>query len=159
MNRSAIFSSDRTQRFVLTRVWDTALPLVAFIGLNPSTANETQDDNTIKKCIKIARNNGFGGFKMLNTMSVVTAYPAELHTKFSDHERNRLFIEDEIKECKSVVFCWGNFKEAQWAMTWLTLVAPDALCLKRNKNGSPKHPLYCHDNSELIPFYQQETNS
>ena len=62
----AEFSEDRKYRFCLFRIWDRNLPLVMFIGLNPSTANETDSDPTIRSCGRIAKANGYGGFYMMN---------------------------------------------------------------------------------------------
>jgi hypothetical protein len=40
-DKGAIFSPCRTWRYLLWRNWDLSLPACAFIGLNPSTADET----------------------------------------------------------------------------------------------------------------------
>jgi hypothetical protein len=45
---AAIFSHDFLYRYMLSRVWDQLNDRrVVFIGLNPSTADETEDDPTI----------------------------------------------------------------------------------------------------------------
>ena len=44
MEKSAILSTDRKYRYVLTRIWDETKPTVVFIGLNPSIADEETDD-------------------------------------------------------------------------------------------------------------------
>lgn len=54
ITKAACFTAGRKHRFWLSRVWDKTKPEVAFIGLNPSTANEDENDNTITKVIKIA---------------------------------------------------------------------------------------------------------
>ena len=56
MKKDAILSEDRKYRYVLSRIWDESKPLVVIIGLNPSTADEKDDDNTIKKCINFSKN-------------------------------------------------------------------------------------------------------
>ena len=66
MKKDAILSEDRKYRYVLSRIWDESKPLVVIIGLNPSTADEKDDDNTIKKCINFSKNWGYGGLYMLN---------------------------------------------------------------------------------------------
>ena len=58
MKKDAILSEDRKYRYVLSRIWDESKPLVVIIGLNPSTADEKDDDNTIKKCINFSKNWG-----------------------------------------------------------------------------------------------------
>lgn len=107
---AAAFSEDRKHRYVLVRIWDRAKPMVMFIGLNPSTADETENDNTITKVIKIARNNGYGGIYMMNCFSFITSDPKLLqHNPFSDDWNNNMLTVMASK-CKDVVFAWGNFK-------------------------------------------------
>ena len=52
----AWFSPDREHRYLLLRGpdLDATVPLVAYIMLNPSTADADQNDPTIAKCIKFA---------------------------------------------------------------------------------------------------------
>ena len=44
IERKAWFSHDRKKRYSLTRTWDASKGHVMFIGLNPSTANQHNDD-------------------------------------------------------------------------------------------------------------------
>ena len=78
MRTEAFFSPDRRYRYWLLRVWDESLPVMAFIGLNPSTADETADDPTIRKCIKYAKAWGFGGLLMLNVYSFRATNPDDM---------------------------------------------------------------------------------
>ena len=43
--------------------------MVAFIGLNPSTADEVKNDPTVRRCIIFAKDVGFGGMVMLNAFA------------------------------------------------------------------------------------------
>ncbi len=65
----ATFNEERTHRYVLWRSF-TADPeprrMAAFIGLNPSTADEITNDRTVKRCIDFARSWGHHGMFMLN---------------------------------------------------------------------------------------------
>jgi hypothetical protein len=45
----------RKYRYTLTRVWDETKDKVMFIGLNPSTADEIEDDPTIRRCINFTK--------------------------------------------------------------------------------------------------------
>lgn len=47
-----------------------------FIGLNPSTADETENDATIRKCIGFAKRWGYGGIYMLNLYAFRETSPA-----------------------------------------------------------------------------------
>ena len=62
----ATFSDDRVHRYALWRIWDESLPKVLFIGLNPSTATETKNDPTIRRCMGYAKDWGYGGYIMGN---------------------------------------------------------------------------------------------
>ena len=74
----AKFSDCRKYRFVLWRIWDYSLETIMFIGLNPSTANEVKQDNTINRIKGLTKDLGYGGFYMLNLFTFITAYPKEL---------------------------------------------------------------------------------
>lgn len=121
------------------------------IGLNPSTADESGDDNTIKKVKKIAANNGYGGFYMMNLFTKVSTDPDELILDYQV-ANNDMVLTQRRAECKDVVFAWGNFDIAKERGFEVMKLFPNALALKMNKSGSPKHPLYCPDKSILIPF-------
>jgi hypothetical protein len=61
-----ILSPCRTYRYSLWREWIGGDGYVLFIGLNPSTADETNDDQTIRRCIGFAKAWGFAGVCMAN---------------------------------------------------------------------------------------------
>lgn len=146
----AIFSSDRKYRYALWRTWQRELPTVRFIGLNPSTANESKDDPTIKRVKAIAANLGYGGVVMLNLFGIISADPKVLKTCSDPIGEN----DHWLKEYGSgdVVFAWGNFKEAEQRSKVVSAMFPDAYALHINKNGTPKHPLYCRKDIKLIKY-------
>lgn len=51
---------------MLSRIWDRTKPNILFIGLNPSTADEIEDDPTTRKCINLAETWGYGGIYVAN---------------------------------------------------------------------------------------------
>lgn len=59
MEKSARFSSCQNYRYSLWRTWSGLLPnsrgYAMFVGLNPSTADETNDDPTIRRCMAFAK--------------------------------------------------------------------------------------------------------
>ena len=146
----AIFNDDRTHRLVLYRIWDSSKPRLMVIGLNPSSGDESKNDNTITKVIKIARNNGYGGVYMCNLFTFITPYPECIRVLDNIEENNATLL--KYAEKCTVVFAWGNFGEAKVRGAAVINMFQDAYCLFKNKNGSPKHPLYCKDNSQLIKF-------
>ena len=78
MIKSAEFSPDKVYRYELWRIWDEALPVCMFIGLNPSTADETVDDPTIRRCINFAKEWGYGQLVMTNLFAFRATKPAEM---------------------------------------------------------------------------------
>jgi hypothetical protein len=91
--KRAEFSADRRYRYTL---WRTGLQderelfvtasntmnrdgrakqFVQFIGLNPSTADETNDDPTLRKCMKFAQRWGYGALCMTNLFAFRATEP------------------------------------------------------------------------------------
>lgn len=153
MERDAHFHPNRKHRYALWRIWDKSRPLVMFIGLNPSTANEGTDDPTIRRVISFAKDWGFGGVYMVNLFSQVTAYPKELRThSHIEIEHNLDLVKEYARKCNRIVFAWGNFKEAWEIGRRYAEVFENSYALQINKNGSPKHPLYVRADIEPVKF-------
>lgn len=150
----ATFSRCGKYRYQLYNIWNSNGPRVMFIGLNPSTATHAKPDNTIHKVTKIAKVNGFGGFYMLNVFAWITPHPEELLVCEDPIRHNGDYLDYYGKRADEIVFCWGAFKEAKDEAKRVVEKFPSAKALFINKDGSPKHPLYCKDESKLIPFHK-----
>jgi hypothetical protein len=153
INKGAEFSADRKYRYALWRIWDESKPLVMFIGLNPSTANEDENDPTIRSVERISKHNGYGGFYMMNCWPFVSTDPAGLSTS-GGTLYNDIKLKEISEKCQDIVFAWGNFEivKMQGVDYILSRRFPNAKALKLNKNGSPKHPLYCKSDTVLINY-------
>lgn len=156
MNAGAEFSADRKHRFALWRIWDAQKPLVAFIGLNPSTADETEPDRTIGRVVNFANSWGFGGVYMMNCFSYVSTDPNELND-FDNTEINDTWLRKIGEKCERVVFAWGTFEVIKKKNRDVQLVHmfPEAMALKLTKDGSPYHPLYVK--GTVVPFTYDAT--
>ena len=141
-------------RYVLKRVWDTSKPKIAFIGLNPSTASEELDDPTVRKCINIARRDGFGEMVMLNAYAYRSTDPTGLEIYPNPQgELNDDYIFRECKTSSKIVIAWGSHVSDERHNELLQLLEPINLwCFAKNKDGKPKHPLYVPLNSQLILY-------
>lgn len=147
MITDAKFSIDRAYRYNLLRVWDEGKEKVCFIGLNPSTANATTDDPTIRRCIGFARTWGFGGLWMGNLFAFVSTDPSKLTFgagydpigKENDTELMRM-----VGQSSLVIAAWGTWKQQEirdrswYVRTMFTRMK----CLGKTKDGQPRHPLY-----------------
>lgn len=155
MKKGAHFDIHMKRRFVLWRCWDSSKPMVNFIGLNPSTADENNDDPTIRRCISFAKAWGYGGIKMFNLFTYVTPYPSDLkHDRYPNEKKDDFsWIHMYNDERGPTIFCWGNFRIAQERARELSIYFPNALCLGKNQNGSPKHPLYLKADTKPIKYH------
>lgn len=75
---NACLSDDGLYRYFLTRVWDVQLPVLAFILLNPSTADDEHDDATVIRCVDYAKQWGYGGIEVYNLYAFRATNPREL---------------------------------------------------------------------------------
>jgi len=154
-DNGADFSTCGKYRYSLWRIWDKSKPLVMFVGLNPSTANATSDDPTIRRVKSIAANLGYGGVYMMNCFPYISTDPTKLKFGYTDESqyRNYYQLQDIQEKCKDVIFAWGNFKEVtEDIQKVLRTYFPNAKALHINKNGSPKHPLYCKSDIQPVNF-------
>lgn len=151
-NTGADFSEDRKYRYKLWRTWDESKPKVMFIGLNPSTANETDPDPTVTRCINFAKSWGFGGMFMMNLFAYVSTDPKKLVTSGEDIYVNRHKLIETALESDLTVFCWGCFKQAAERAKDIIELFPRGHCIRRTKSGNPEHPLYLPGNLKPIKF-------
>jgi hypothetical protein len=149
----AIFSTCEKYRYVLWRRWGDAPPL-AFIGLNPSTADASQDDPTIRRCIGFAKRFQAGGLVMLNLFAFRATDPSALvlfanpdHPEAGVGPNHDEMIRPWMGLCNKAIAAWGASVPHRSARpTVLSAMAVDTIgglwCLGQTKDGSPRHPLY-----------------
>ena len=148
----AEFSVCKKYRYQLFRVRDKTKPKIAFIGLNPSTANENENDPTIRRVISFANSWGYGGVIMYKLFAIVSSDPSILLTPIDLQKNNQWYLDDILNQCKDICFCWGSFKEAKERAKEIISLFDTAVCLGINADGSPKHPLYVPGKTKPINF-------
>jgi hypothetical protein len=159
----AFFSPCERYRYGLWRSVNLAGAGVAvFVMLNPSTANSTTDDPTIRRCSGFARAWGYRMLRVVNLYALRATHPRELG--FADGQRRSLFdaigqdndswIRSAVRDANIVIAAWGNHGyAASRDREVLTLLADrDLRCIGRNKSGSPKHPLYVPKSAQPEAF-------
>ena len=159
---AAGFTVDRRHRTWLERRWDDrpfgAGDHAAFIGMNPSTADEGADDPTVQGCMARARAWGFGAAVMLNAF----AYRATDKTRLLEipdpiGPGNDADILRFAASAGVVVAAWGQPPRALRGRggeiaAMLALAAIGLKCFAINGDGSPKHPLYVRRDAPLLPY-------
>ena len=152
----AVFSEDRVYRYSLFRRWKPDCPtsrMVAFCGLNCSTADERADDPTVRRCVRFAKSLGYDGMVMLNLFAFRATDPKVMKRQ-SDPigPLNNDAIFQVVSRCNNkLICCWGNhgaFRRRSDEVTYL-LNQVELLAFKITKTGQPIHPLY--QPASLIP--------
>ncbi len=147
----AVFSPCRQYRYVLRRFFSSGHGVCNFLMLNPSTADEVQDDPTIRRCIGFARAWGYRELVITNLFAYRATDPQEMKRHptpvGADNDSHLLH---ESGRADVVIAAWG---------THGTFLARDGDVLKflrvplhhlgLTKDGHPKHPLYLR--SDLQP--------
>jgi len=139
-------------------------PLIC-IGINPSTAQPDDLDNTLKSVERIAHGNGFDSFIMFNVYAQRATDPdtmeqtcnALLHKENLEAFRYVL----SISKTPAVWAAWGTIIEKR---TYLPDCVRDMVSVgmeygaswycagKRSKKGHPHHPLYLRKDEKLQSF-------
>lgn len=146
IRRSAIISNCGTYRYLLSRDWDDTLPRAAYIMLNPSTADAYEDDPTIRKCTTFAKQEGMGGFDVVNLFAYRATKPKDLRANgWQRGPENDLHIEHAARRAAAVVCAWGaNARGLVRAGELLSMLKQwdiEPVALRLLSDGTPEHPL------------------
>ncbi len=158
MESGAVISEDQVYRYRLWRRWDPKLPQAAIGMLNPSTADASKNDPTIRSCIRLTKELGFGGFDVINLMAFRATDPANLPKNPAEAlgAFNVSNIEAVVAGAKTVICAWGAHpyaKRFQGAFLDICrLYHEKVFCFEKTKEGSPKHPLYIKSGTQLKEY-------
>ncbi len=144
----AIYSDDRTRRYMLLREWDVKKPKALIIMTNPSTAGTVSLDFTTLYILNNITQLGFGSVSIANLVSKIA-----LRLKLKDD----IFAEDEnfeqivkaAQKSDKVIIAWGkvgdssvNVRDVQDKLLARLEPYKDKLCEIGNMSGdSGFHPL------------------
>ena len=157
INSYAKLSDNRKYRYILYRAWGKRIPYALFILLNPSTADETTNDPTVRRCISFAKICGYGAMSIVNLFAYRTTDPKELQRcLYPFGNENMFWIQEAISHADIIIAAWGtkgNYKNQDKAvMCMVEQTGMQIKCLGITKSGHPKHPLYLSRNTELINY-------
>ncbi|WP_435245160.1 DUF1643 domain-containing protein [Streptomyces tendae] len=154
---TAVFTRDRSHRYLLTRRWDPALPLAVFVMLNPSTAGARESDPTVTRCTAFARRERAGGLAIVNLFSLCATKPAALKADPDPVGRHAdSFIDHTVATSPLVIAAWGAHGDLHGRAPQVT----DRLwrrgvglyCFGTTDGGQPLHPLYLRADTPLTPY-------
>jgi hypothetical protein len=169
---SAVFSPCGRYRYLLTRrlcesnsEHERTQDMVAtFIMLNPSTADATRNDPTIRRCIGFAQRWGCGRLQVLNLFAVRATLPQAM--KQADDPvgpDNRKWFAQMLRvaprESHLVVCAWGvhgAFRaQDHVVLGWLHELGIASFALGVTRDGHPRHPLYLPYSTGLVQYTRE----
>ena len=158
LKRTAVFDATGHYRYQLGRQWQASGPQVAFVMLNPSRADATSDDPTLRACMQFAQRWDYASLTVVNLFAYRTPHPTELKlAKDPVGPDNDLYVLRAAAKAQQVVLAWGNWGSlGERDRHMLTLLSPyqsKLTCLQRNRSGQPRHPLYIRRDHPLQSFY------
>jgi hypothetical protein len=153
MHGSAVFSDCARYRYVLRRKWDAGRRSVLFVGLNPSTADATLNDPTIRRCIRFAQDWGYGSLVMANLFAYRVTEPSLL-PRVDDPvgPLNNRWLAMLRKQADLVIAAWGVHGTLLARNDQVLAQLSEVHCLGLTKAGHPKHPLYLPATVTPRPF-------
>jgi hypothetical protein len=145
-----------TYRYTLTReLRGTARPerRVAFVMLNPSTADETHDDATIRRCIAFARREGGTQLGVVNLYAARATDPRGLR-ELDDPvgPENDDALRWAAGWADLLIAAWGARAPASRVEQAVAILDRPLACLGVTKDGAPRHPLYLPRTAPLSPW-------
>ena len=149
MIRRAEFSIDKKERYSLKREWDKSKNKILYIMLNPSLADDKNDDPTIRRLVSFTKKYNYGGFLVGNIFTTITPNPKEIDKSKGISVKNFEKLLKLINKVDQIVYAWGDNIEEPQLLKELVL---NPKCFGKNLNGSPKHPLYLASETKLINF-------
>lgn len=157
----AVLSECGCYRYTLTRKWNESLTALTFIMLNPSTADATLDDPTIRRCIGFARERGFGGLLVLNLFAFRATKPTDMKAARDpvgpDNDGHIIAALTAAGAASSpVIAAWGvhgayNGRDDEVRKLSLEC-GVNLMCLGSTKGNHPRHPLYVAAVQEFVPL-------
>jgi hypothetical protein len=158
VQRSAVLSPCGTYRYELARRW-TAGPVVGWVMLNPSTADASADDPTIRRCTAFAKAWGYGGLVVRNLYALRATDPAEL-ARHPDPigPDNDAHLARCVREPLTVV-AWGARGDVRGrdVLALLEHLGIQPYRLAATGDGHPRHPLYLKTGLLPVPVPARDT--
>ena len=168
MRSDAVISRCGNYRYSLTRKWGAGERKVAWLMLNPSTADAWTDDATIRKCIGFSMRWGFHQLEVVNLFALRSSDPKSLrYTKDPFGPDNMRYVLGATCESEFVVCAWGCESELRTLRRMgrdpFRLISESFAakltfqCLGRSKSGNPYHPLMLPYSTPLQSFDMEGT--
>lgn len=150
MHRDAVISKGGKYRYTLSRWWKTGeRGMLLWVMLNPSTADGTKDDNTIRRVINFSQSWGFEAAVVVNLYAWRATKPKDLWVAAREGNdiigpKNDKWIRKEVYHAQRVIVAWGNnadFHRPKQVQEILSAHRKKVWALGTTTSGQPLHPL------------------
>lgn len=157
----AVLSPCGRFRYLLTRIWDWSRPPAIWVMLNPSTADASSDDQTLRRVQAYSRREGAGGASIVNLFAYRSTDPAELrHVDDPVGEVNDIILESILGTGRGLaVVAWGAGAHRFPARVQEVLDLAERVGRHRLyrlgaplKDGHPRHPCRVGDGLTLEEY-------
>lgn len=151
---TAVLDPTRAYRYRLERVTGASARTCLFVMLNPSTADETTDDPTVRRCMAFARREGCGRLVVVNLYALRATNPKALRA--ADDPRgpdNGDHLRRAAAQADIIIAAWGgNHLGGSWPVKVRAILAEHGPvhALRVTKAGDPGHPLYVPADAPLV---------
>lgn len=161
----AHLSDDERYRYRLWRQWEmpgSTIKTCVFVMLNPSTADDKDDDPTIRRCVGFAKAWQCGRLEVVNLFAFRTKSPAVLKSVVDDPvgPENRRAIELAASDAEVIVCAWGahgNYRGQDARVSeWLRPASEKTFALGFTSGGQPRHPLYAPKAISMVPMFRPQ---
>ena len=163
---NAVISNCGMYRYRLDRTVSDSCPVFAFFGVNPSTADASSDDSTVRKWRGFTQRWGGSRFIVGN----VFAYRSTDVRQLATVEDALGYLSGEhitniINEADILVPCWGNTSKVPPSLRYAFGELMDALlssgkpvkCFGLTASGDPRHPLMLGYSTPLVDYKNEST--
>ena len=157
----AFIPDDDRYRYDLLRMWREDDKHLLWIMLNPSTADATKDDATIRKCVGFTERLGYSALYVVNLFAYRSRHPGELlsvRDPIGPRCDEWIEVRAQTQGCAwRVIAAWGSldfcprFRDRAARVLQL-LDGHKVMCLGTSKSGDPRHPSRIGYDTPLEPF-------
>lgn len=152
----ATFSPCRTYRYSLWRHWGGlagGAGYAMFVGLNPSTADETADDPTIRRCVTFAKRWGYAALCMTNLFAYRATQPKKMLSAADPvGPENDAVLINLAADAGVIVAAWGTHGVHLGRGARVQVMLPALHVLRLTREGFPGHPLYLPGTLTPVPW-------
>lgn len=160
---SAIFSECGIFRYRLDRDLGGNGPVVALLGVNPSTADAEKNDATIRKDIGFGQRLGWRRIIKGNKFAFcATDIKALRFAPDAVGPENNFYLEQIMREADIIIAAWGPLAklprhlQSRWSKV-LDIggkIGKPFMCFGRANDGQPLHTLMLPYSAELRPWHE-----